>query len=43
LAFEPGVVPILVDGGILIASGLIAMLVWYAITRLGARSTTVNA
>ena len=43
LAFEPGVVPILVDGGILIASGLIAMLVWYAIARVGAKSTTVNA
>ena len=42
LAFEPGVVPILVDGGILIASGLIAMLVRSAIVRQGAKSTTVN-
>jgi hypothetical protein len=42
LAFKPGVVPILVEGGILIASGLIAMLVRYAIARQGAKSTTVN-
>lgn len=43
LAFEPGVVPILVDGGILIASGLMAMLVMRAIARQGTKSTTVNA
>jgi serine/threonine protein kinase len=42
LTFEPGVVPILVDGGILIASGLIAMLIRSAIARQGAKSPTVN-
>ena len=43
LAFEPGVVPILVEGGILIASGLIAMLVRHAIARQAQKSTTANA
>ena len=43
LTFEPGVVPILFDAGILIASGLIAMLVRGAIVRQGAKSPTVIA
>ena len=34
IAFEPGVVPILAGGGILIASGIIAMVVMRAIVRL---------
>jgi hypothetical protein len=43
LAFEPGAVPILVSGGIIIASGLIAILVRSVIARQGAKSTAVNA
>ncbi len=42
LAFKPGVVPILVEGGILIASGLIAMLVMRTIARQGAKSPIMN-
>jgi serine/threonine protein kinase len=38
LTFAPGVVPILVESGNLIASGLVAMLVMRAIVRLGAKS-----
>jgi hypothetical protein len=43
LAFEPGIVPILAGGGIMIVTGFIALLVMRAIARRGAESTTVNA
>ena len=43
LTFEPGAVPILVSGGIIIASGLIAILVRSVIARRGAKSTAVKA
>ena len=43
LAFEPGAVPILVSGGIIIASGLIAMLIMRGIARLGANPRALTA
>jgi hypothetical protein len=43
LAFEPSAVPILAGGGIIIASGLIAILVTSVIARQRAKSTAVNA
>jgi hypothetical protein len=42
LAFEPGAVPILVSAGIIIASGLIAILVMRVIAAQGAKSTAAN-